>query len=169
VGGAALRRTVAPELGIGDFGDLARFAASSSTHGCRLLLMNPLHATPVIPQQSSPYSPTMRRYLTPLYLAVHEMDGARELLAFARLSQQGHALNVTAVIDRDGVFQLKMRALEALFRRFPGHADFAAFVTAEGPSLAEYAICCVLAEEHGGAGQQWPAKYRHPRSNLDNR
>jgi 4-alpha-glucanotransferase len=43
--------------GIGDFGDLARFAASAKTHGCRLLLMNPLHAaTPVVPQQPSPYA-----------------------------------------------------------------------------------------------------------------
>jgi 4-alpha-glucanotransferase len=91
------------------------------------------------------------------------MDGAKQLPAFARLSRQGQALNATTLIDRDRVFRLKMRALDTLFRRFTGHADFNAFVTAEGASLTEYATFCVLAEAHGGAWQQWPAQYRHPR------
>jgi 4-alpha-glucanotransferase len=150
--------------GIGDFGDLARFAASSHQQGCGLLLLNPLHAaTPVVPQQASPYSPTTRRYLNPLYLAIHEMEGARELASFERLVQAGRALNVKALIDRDQVFRLKMRALDALYRRFTGSPDFEAFVTAEGASLHEYATFCVLAEEHGGTWRRWPARYRHPR------
>jgi 4-alpha-glucanotransferase len=97
-------------------------------------------------------------------LAIAEMEGARELPDFGRLSRQGEALNKTSLIDRDRVFRLKMRALDALFRRFTGDPDCDRFVTAEGASLAEYATFCVLAEEHGGAWPQWPAAYRHPRS-----
>ncbi len=151
--------------GIGDFGDLARFATISRGHGCRLLLVNPLHAaTPVVPQQASPYSPTTRRYLNPLYAAIQEIDGARELPGLERLVRTGNALNGRRLIDRDAVFRLKMRALELLYRRFKGHGDFDVFITAEGPPLREYATYCVLAEQHGGGWRSWPAKYRDPRS-----
>jgi 4-alpha-glucanotransferase len=151
--------------GIGDFGDLARFAAVSRDQGCRLLLVNPLHAaTPALPQQASPYSPTTRRYLNALYLAVHEMEGARALPEFDRLTRAGRSLNALPLIERDRIFTLKMRALEALYRRFEGHRDFDAFLVAEGPSLREYATFCVLAEAYGGSWRQWPAKYRNPRS-----
>ncbi|MCC6965058.1 MAG: hypothetical protein IT391_02075 [Nitrospira sp.] len=34
-----------------------------------MLLINPLHAVPpLVPQEASPYSPSSRRYLNPLYL-----------------------------------------------------------------------------------------------------
>ena len=151
--------------GIGDFGDLARFAAASKDQGCRLLLVNPLHAaTPTLPQQSSPYSPTTRRYLNALYLAVHDIDGARGLREFDQLARSGRALNALPMIERDRIFALKMRALDALYRRFEGHRDFDGFLAVEGPSLREYATFCVLAEAHGASWRAWPAKYRHPRS-----
>ena len=151
--------------GIGDFADLAQFAAWSRDRGCGLLLVNPLHApTPVVPQQASPYSPTTRRYLNPLYLAVHDMAGAHDVPELRALAQAGHRLNERPLIDQDRVFQLKMRALDLLYRRFTGNADFDAFIAAEGASLREYAAFSVLAEEYGGAWRRWPAKYRTPRS-----
>ncbi|OHV34361.1 MULTISPECIES: 4-alpha-glucanotransferase [Pseudofrankia] len=58
--------------GIGDYADLAELAAwSGSPAGGRadVLLVNPLHAAaPTMPVQSSPYYPTSRRFLSPLYL-----------------------------------------------------------------------------------------------------
>ncbi len=149
--------------GLGDFGDLARFATDVRRQGCRLLLLNPLHAaTPVVPQEPSPYSPTTRRYLNPLYLAVHELREARELPEFERLQAAGRALNARPLIDRDRIFRLKMRALGAMYRRFEGDAAFEAYVASEGAALREYATFCVLAEEHGGNWREWPAKYRDP-------
>ena len=149
--------------GIGDFGDLTRFATAVRHQGCRLLLVNPLHAaTPVVPQEPSPYSPTTRRYLNPLYLAVHELDEARGLPDFERLQAMGRALNARPRIDRDRIFRLKMRALGSVYRRFDGDSDFDAFVAFEGASLREYATFCVLAEEYGGNWHEWPAKYRDP-------
>ncbi|WP_076813268.1 4-alpha-glucanotransferase [Pseudofrankia asymbiotica] len=58
--------------GIGDYADLAQLAAwSGSPAGGRadVLLVNPLHAAaPALPVQPSPYYPTSRRFLSPLYL-----------------------------------------------------------------------------------------------------
>jgi 4-alpha-glucanotransferase len=151
--------------GIGDLGDLARLAEWSRTRGCGLLLVNPLHAaSPVVPQQPSPYSPTTRRYLNPLYLSMHALPGARDLSNFDELVRAGTRLNHALFIDRDRVFRLKMRALAGLYRQFAGDPDFDRFVTAEGASLREYAGYCALAEEHGGAWRRWPSKYRDPRS-----
>ena len=151
--------------GIGDFADLARLADGSFDRGCGLLLVNPLHSVaPVLPQQASPYSPTTRRFLNPLYLSIHQLPGARELPELAQLDRMGARLNARPLVERDRIFELKMRALEALYKRFDGSADFDAFLIAEGPSLREYAAYCVLAETYGANWRQWPAALRHPRS-----
>jgi 4-alpha-glucanotransferase len=147
--------------GIGDFRDLATFADTARHQGSRLLLVNPLHAaTPTLPQQASPYSPTTRRYLNPLYIACELVPGARDLPQFPRLLRAGHALNEKPLIDRDRIFALKMRALDALYRQFGGDPQFDAFINAEGASLSEYGTFCALAEEFGGSWQRWPAHYR---------
>ena len=151
--------------GIGDLGDLARFARHARTQGCGMVLVNPLHAaTPVLPQQPSPYSPTTRRYLNPLYLSVPDVAGANALPDFARISRLGAALNTRSLIERDEIFPLKLRALAAIFDRFGADGDFEAFVRAEGPSLQEYATFCVLAERFGRNWRRWPAACRDPRS-----
>ena len=151
--------------GIGDFGDLARFAAISRDQGCRLLLVNPLHAaTPALPQEASPYSPTTRRYLNPLYLAIEELPGARAMPDFHQIVTAGRSLSRAPLIDRDRVYRLKLRTLEALYRSFDGDGDFDTFTASEGPALREYATFCALVEEHGPAWRQWPAKLRHPLS-----
>jgi 4-alpha-glucanotransferase len=153
--------------GIGDLGDLARLAAWAERDGAGLLLVNPLHAaTPVVPQQRSPYSPTTRRFFNPLYLAIEEVPGARALPNLPQLAKAGARLNARPLIERDAVFALKMRALGALFARFNGDAAFDAFVAAGGPALREYATFCVLAETHGGNWRKWPARYRDPRSSA---
>jgi 4-alpha-glucanotransferase len=151
--------------GMGDFRDLAAFAGVAQRQGSRLLLVNPLHAaSPTIPQQPSPYSPTTRRYLNPLYLACESIPGARALPQITQLVAAGRTLNEQPLIDRDGIFRLKMRALQALYATFEGDPDFDAFLTAEGAALTEYATFSVLAEEFGGSWRGWPARYRSPRS-----
>ena len=151
--------------GMGDFRDLAEFAAIAQRQGSRLLLVNPLHAaSPTLPQQPSPYSPTTRRYLNALYLACESIPGARTLPQMGELAAAGRSLNEEPLIDRDRIFALKMRALDALYAQFNGNPDFDAFLTAEGAALTEYATFCVLAEEFGGSWRRWPAPYRIPRS-----
>ena len=68
--------------GVGDLTDLTDLAVwSGAKHGAGYILVNPLHAAaPVAPMEPSPYLPTSRRYVNPLYLrpeAIPEFAEAR--------------------------------------------------------------------------------------------
>jgi 4-alpha-glucanotransferase len=149
--------------GIGDLADLRRLGRWSTGLGASLVLLNPLAATAVmLPQQTSPYYPSSRRFRNPLYLRVEDVPGAGELRGdLAAVAADGRALNGVRQIDRDRIFALKMRALETLWRRFPGADDFERF-RRECPGLHEFAVFCVLTEHHRSGWQRWPAEHRRP-------
>ncbi|HDP25823.1 MAG TPA: 4-alpha-glucanotransferase [Deltaproteobacteria bacterium] len=153
--------------GIGDLADLREFARRSrQTHGAGIILINPLLAVnPVLPQQSSPYYPTSRRYRNPLYLRVEEVPGApvcsREIES---LADAGRGLNHERIIDRNEVFRLKMKALDCVWKRFGTTSSFDGYCTRQGDSLHSYACFCVLVEHFGGGWHSWPGEYRHPAS-----
>ena len=95
--------------GIGDLGDAARLGAwASADHAADFLLVNPLHAAePIAPMEPSPYLPTTRRFLNPLYLRVADVPEAAELdpedtARLTALAAHGRALNTVDGIDRDG-------------------------------------------------------------------
>ena len=140
---------------------------SRTALGAEAIILNPLHAVlPLVPQESSPYFPSSRRYRNPLYLRVEEVPGAAEArLDLDRLAAQGRALADERRIDRDAVFRLKMAALETLWaggeRNDEGLTRYRA---REGRALDEFATFCVLVERHGAGWKQWPASYRHPAS-----
>jgi 4-alpha-glucanotransferase len=148
--------------GMGDLADLRHLAQWSKDLGARMVLINPLHAaSPVLPQEASPYSPSSRRYLNPLYLRIEELPGAAHLKHdLQRLAALGRALNEERHIDRDRVFVLKQEALELLWSRFEGDPAFEQFRFIEGRPLHEFAVFCALAEEHGANWRQWPHAYR---------
>lgn len=153
--------------GFGDFADLralARWAGRELDAG--FLLLNPLGAPlPVLPLEASPYLPGSRLFLNPLYLRIEEVPGARTArLPLARLAEAGRALNAGRLIDRDAVWRLKSRALEILWRRFPGDPRFDRFCAAGGEPLRQYATFCVLAGEHESGWTRWPARFRRPDS-----
>jgi 4-alpha-glucanotransferase len=158
----ALRST--GSWGMGDLADLRRLGRwSAGELGAGLLLVNPLHAAhPTLPQSASPYFPSSRRFRNPLYLRVEDIDGAAALGGLERLTAAGRALNQARHIDRDAVFRLKMQALDQLWESFAGDEDFDRWRDAQGPSLADYASFCVLAEEHGADWRSWPEGARHP-------
>ena len=151
--------------GLGELGDLATFGGWARERGAGMLLVNPLHAaTPTLPQQASPYSPTTRRFFNPLYVRIEDVPGARGLPDLHTYVNAGKKLNARPLIDRDAIFALKMRALQALFERLEGDERFEAYVASAGPSLREYAVYCTLAEEFGGTWRRWPVRYRRPHS-----
>jgi 4-alpha-glucanotransferase len=152
--------------GMGDLADLRLLTRWAQGLGAGMVLINPLHATaPVLPQEASPYSPSSRRYLNPLYLRIEDLPGAGRLEQdLERLAALGRALNEDRLINRDQVFRLKQEALQLLWPRFEGDPEFERFRATGGLSLQQFAVFCALAEQHGADWRQWPPDYRRPDS-----
>ena len=157
--------------GIGDLTDLTDLAVwSAARHGAGFILVNPLHAAaPTAPMEPSPYLPTSRRFVNPIYLrieAIPEYAGVRGRgdLRKARAGAQARAKRSTQ-IDRDEVWKVKRAALRAVYRvqRSAGRElAYAAYREREGRSLDEFAIWCALTEKYGDDWHRWPEELRHP-------
>lgn len=150
--------------GLGDFADLRQLANWSHQQGARFLLINPASAvTPMIPQESSPYYPSSRCFLNPIYLRIDEVPGARESqLDLDRFEAMGRELNHRSIIDRDAIFLLKEQALNLLWSRFAGDDDFEHFRKQRGEPLYQFATYCTLAEKYGKEWPRWSPELRHP-------
>jgi 4-alpha-glucanotransferase len=150
--------------GIGDLADLRHLATWSAGLGAGGLLLNPLGAAlPELPQEPSPYYPSSRRFRNPLYVRVEEAPGAERLGdRLAPLAAAGRELNRERRIDRDRVYELKMRALEDLFTEFTTCAEFDRYRETGGRELEDYATFCALSEVHGSPWRRWPDELRRP-------
>ena len=117
----------AASWGHGDLHDLADLAAwSGSALGAGFILINPLHAgEPVAPIRPSPYLPSSRRFVSPLYLRVEDVPGYATLppedrARIAELATPLRGRNRTLdPLDRDAVWAAKRAALELIYRRRP--------------------------------------------------
>jgi 4-alpha-glucanotransferase len=152
--------------GIGDLADLRWLGEWANRQGAGIALINPLSAVnPLIPQQSSPYFPSSRRFRNPLYLRIEEVDGAREVKGLATYADTARALNSDREIKRDRVFRLKLAALERIWKRIRDrdHGGFERFCQ-EQRGLDQFATFSALAERFGTGWQRWPTEFRHPSS-----
>lgn len=136
--------------GMGDFHDVATLADMVAREaGADFLLINPLHAAePAPPVEDSPYLPTTRRFVNPLYLRIEDVpeynhvtftDAQREVFAQLKaLSSSG------GLIDRNRIYEAKLDALMQMFEgRLPEReAAFDAFVAHEGEGLELFARWC---------------------------
>ncbi len=145
--------------GIGDLADLREFIVwTANEHGSGAVLVNPLHAvTPTYPVQPSPYSPSSRRFVNPLYLSIPDIGSYRRLDPASQAEVD--ALRVDSGherIDYDTVWRAKLAALQLLWRAegapWPAMSD----------GLRDFATFCALAEQHGPRWSRWPGKLRHP-------
>jgi 4-alpha-glucanotransferase len=153
--------------GMGDLADLRRLGTWAARGGAGIALISPLAAaSPVIPQQPSPYFPSSRRFRSPLYLRVEEVDGAGTLGDLPAIAERGRALNAHRRIDRDEVFRLKIGALERIWEVVSRHElplldEFAA---EQGEGLRQFATFCAFAEQFESGWHGWPQELRHPSS-----
>lgn len=159
--------------GFGDLADLTDLAVwAGARHGADYVLVNPLHAaSPTKPMEPSPYLPTSRRFVSPLYLRVEAIPEFSRVAKPDRVHARRKAVQTKAgksdVIDRDGVWAAKRKALNVVYRvrRSAGRQlAFEAFKEREGTALDDFAIWCTLAEKHGGDWRRWPEGLRHPAS-----
>jgi 4-alpha-glucanotransferase len=157
--------------GIGDFEDLARLAEIAAAAGADFMGVNPLHALFLAePGRCSPFSPSSRQFLNPLYIAIDGVPG------FAQLEEAlapPTDLRESELVDYGRVGPLKRRALQFLFRIFEANGSngdreaFESFVAAGGQALYLHALFEALSEAmteqgHGAGWHGWPEEYRHP-------
>src|SRR5450631_2295599 len=127
--------------GMGDLEDLRRISDWAAELGAGVMMINPLCATaPVYPQQPSPYFPSSRLYLNPLYLSIEKVPGARDCLPdLEEYLQDGRPL-----IERDAIYRLKMRALESIWSRIREQVSFDEYERQQGRNLELFAAFCIL-------------------------
>ncbi|MCQ4364930.1 4-alpha-glucanotransferase [Mycobacterium gordonae] len=163
--------------GIGDLTDLGDLALWSAWgHGADYLLVNPLHAA-CLPGpgggggriEPSPYLPTSRRFVNPLYLRVEAIPEYADLRKRGRIRDLRERVQRRAArsdtIDRDSSWAAKCAALKlvhAVPRSAGRELAYAAFRAREGRALDDFATWCALADKHGTDWYQWPESVRHP-------
>ena len=159
--------------GIGDLADLGELASwSAREHGADFVLVNPLHAAePIPPMEPSPYLPTTRRFLNPIYLRVEDIREVAYLPATERaiVEWQAEAMQLLNTdpgeLDRDAVWAAKMSALQSVYRQPRSRARqawFEDFCEREGQGLLDFAMWCALAERYGLPTAGWPAHAGDP-------
>ncbi|MDX7950965.1 glycogen debranching protein GlgX [Lichenihabitans sp. Uapishka_5] len=151
----------AGDAGIGDFTTLGAFGARAARSGARILGINPIHAMFATNRdRASPYNPSDRRFLDPIYLDVGTPDilgGAPTVqAAFDRQAPTFATLSENRYVDYAKVWAGKRAVLEAAFAAFesrhdgePGALDqtgFAAFLTRGGTALQRFATFEAIAE-----------------------
>jgi len=146
--------------GCGDYADLAVLLdRSAREQGAGALLVNPLHALALAPRvEPSPYSPSSRRFLHPLYVRVS--DTAAYRAAPARVRAEVDALRPTdgELVDHDAVWAAKRAALSLLL---PYDASAPTDVAALEEEQRDVATWYALAEVHGSDLRDWPSGLAH--------
>ena len=170
--------------GIGDFTDLARLARTAGSAGAALIGLNPLHARHLArPDESSPYAPSSRLMLDPLYIDVEavadfaDCPDAQAMVGGAEFRARLAAARDTELVDHVAVSALKLAVLKALHQRFrqrpatdPQVTAFRDFVRNRGGDLACHAafeaLRFMLLERlgHLPGWRDWPEELRSPDS-----
>ena len=134
----------AGDQGIGDFTTLTRLATQAGRIGAAMIGLNPLHALfPHDRGRASPYQPSDRRFLDPIYIDVAALPGGRAIPS------------PSGPVDYPSVWDAKRAVLRAAFR--PGDREPIA------PALLRFATFETIAEFLGTSDwPHWPAALRHP-------
>ncbi|WP_128255732.1 4-alpha-glucanotransferase [Falsirhodobacter deserti] len=149
--------------GIGDFADLERLAEILGAAGADFIGLNPLHALFLSdPSLRSPFSPSNRRFLNPLYLAVDRMTGFRpDMVAPQTLAD----LREAELVDYPAVTAVKMQVLRQLWAEAGSPDAPQSFHHQDREDLERHAVFEALSETmvergHGAGWQCWPPQYR---------
>ncbi len=147
----------AGDQGLGDFTTLGQLAAAAARQGASVLAINPLHALfPDRRDRASPYYPSDRRFLDPIYLDLQKVPFVDPALAPAG--------PWPAAIDHAAAWAAKAETLEASFvLGGDDNAELDAFIAAGGEALHRFALFQAIAETRPGhSWRQWPEGLRGP-------
>jgi (1->4)-alpha-D-glucan 1-alpha-D-glucosylmutase len=169
--------------GIGDFTDLAGLVHGAAELGAAAIGLNPLHALfPTRPGHISPYSPSSRLFLNPLYLDVEAVPefsdcaAARRKVESRAFQARLRELREAPLVDYRGIAELKFAILEQLYDYFqkacadtshPRHRAFQEFQAERGEALRRFATFHALAEQTDTvAWRDWPHEWHDPESDT---
>ncbi len=162
--------------GIGDFSDLRALMGWAAAHGADSVGINPLHALFLdAPEGASPYSPSSRMFLNPLYLdvtAIPDFAQSAEARAMVESPAMAAALQSARAshdVDYKGIAAIKLAILEKTFEHFQAHRrngsrgrTFRAFVDGAGADLERFATFQMLSEHFGSHDWRRWADARDP-------
>lgn len=150
--------------GIGDLTDLKNLLSKAASFGADIVGLNPLH-TLCTPNEYhfSPYSPSDRRFIEPLYL---DPTAIEEFAGLNVPSAELEALRASESVDYGGVFHLKSKIYKILFEQFKclhlqtnsaRSAAFLKYVETEGHALHDYCVYQVL--RNRGKADLWASDF----------
>ena len=159
--------------GIGDFDDLATLATwAATTQHADYVLINPVHAAePTPPMEPSPYLPSTRRYINPIYIrpdAIPEYAGVAGPDRNRLRRLQARAVDLPRdSVDRDTAWEIKRQALRIVFNAGLSPArqmSLHAWRHAEGRPLHDFALWTALCQQSGPDWHAWPPATQRPTS-----
>lgn len=154
-------RRVGADQGIGDFSLLGELAQMAGREGMATLGLNPLHALfPEDRDRASPYFPSDRRFLDPIYIDVSALGVPVSVKAVLEADQPVFAaLAKRTNVDYPGVWQAKLAVLRAAFEASGGATDpeLDRFIADGGSRLQRFAAFRLLSQRFPGqCWRQWP-------------
>ncbi|WP_295524098.1 malto-oligosyltrehalose synthase [uncultured Pseudacidovorax sp.] len=175
------------QWGMGDFADLGRLVEQAAGLGAQAVGLNPLHALFLDdPAQCSPYSPSSRLFLNPLYIAIEALPEYADCLEARRLVESepfqarlSH-LRAQSLVDHEGVAAAKLEVLALLHAHVQARRNtpepglvarqreeaFRAFCRERGEALQRHATFEALRRHLRARDPDcwgppcWPAAYR---------
>jgi len=161
--------------GIGDFTDLRTLVDWGAACGAAVVGLNPLHALFLdTPTDASPYFPSSRLFINPLYLDVTAIPDFAELEKASKPVSGSIEAREDDIVDYPAVAGAKLAALERLFAHFrtmhcdesdPRGSAFREFVAQGGSDLADFATFQMLSEHFGTHDwSRWPQSPQKPNS-----
>lgn len=168
--------------GIGDFTDLLNLMKYAADKKLDFVGINPLHALFTSkPAFASPYSPSSREWLNPIYLDIKKVgaftynEQLKNWLAQPKIRQRIAALRVTETVTYTAVWACKRDALQMAFNAFEQdtceaaaneRAAFESFVMEKGKTLQGFGLFEALDQYYSRPGQvgwqSWPSEFHQP-------
>ena len=169
-------------LGMGDFGDLAKLVEKSAAQQASAIGLNPLH--PLYqnnPAHRSPYSPTSRCFLNTLYIDLKQIPNFASCQAAQKRFNSEEIQNKIAyakqtdLIDYPAVADIKFDIIELLYQDFitvkpKETAEFNDFIASQGDDLLQLATFEALYEHfrktdfNAYGWTNWPSAFQTPDS-----
>ncbi len=162
--------------GIGDFDDLGALIEQAAVIGAAGVLVSPLHAPSLgWPDRGSPYSPSSRLALNPLFVSLPLAAAGMDAPGFATWLQQDDtrralaAVKASSEVDYPRVLMLKRAGLERLWTdlALPSNSRtrqaFDAWWSAHATRLRAHVLFEAVADVHRLANwREWPIELSSP-------